>query len=310
MSEGKILRILRPAGVYLFILLMGICVAFALMVAVYALPTGRMLKNLKKSADIISEEGAYPTLYGGEELRMEPDNLQDPKVFFLNTRGTARDNVTDCTMLNIAVYDNQKGLVEKAMGNARAVYGYYYTVRELEEYLTGNDGYSEEIYPWYWHGYLVVLKPLLLLLTYEQIRWLNVGVLSLLLIVLLWKLVRQNDSREDILFLCAVMFTAPIVIPFCMQYCTISYIALIAMLILVIKKAQLSTKWVGNFFLLTGMVTSFIDFLTYPLLTLGLPLVYLLNVEKNMSFRQKCRKFVVPTFYGDWDMLECGRVNG
>lgn len=291
-DKQKVVVVLQNIRMYLFILLSGIGAGFLLMIAVYLLPTDRMFDHAKKSLDKIVGEGAYPTLYGSANLRMEQDNFRDVKVFFLNTRGTARDNVTDCTMLSIATFDGGGNPIIKAMKNDRAYYGNY-AVDDLERFLSGEEGYDVRSYSRYWHGYLVLLKPLLLLFSYEQIRWLNVLVLTSLMAVTTGLLVRTSGIRGGIVFLYAVAFVMPIVIPFCMQYCTVSYVVLVAMIIAAKKRMDLYAERVGLFFLLIGMVTSYVDFLTFPLLTLGFPLVYLLNLRKARGWISDIKQVIL-----------------
>lgn len=283
-------EILKTAGKILSILVMGAVIGFVMIAVVYTFPTERMKENVLKSVDMLVEEGAYPRLYGEADIRMTPENFANIKVFFLNTRGTARDNITDSTMLNTAVYDNNDDIISKSMRNSRASYGYNYSVMELKQYLSGEESYTEEEYSRYWHGYLVILKPLLLLFSYGQIRWLNVIGLSCLLVGLIFLMYRRHKIRETVLFGYVLLFTMPIVIPFCMQYCTVSYIVLAAMIYVVARKGNLKSPWAIYFFVVTGMLTSYIDFLTFPLLTLGLPLTYMLNQSEIMKTADKMKK--------------------
>lgn len=161
----------------LIILICGVVAGTILLTSVYALPVERMHDHVEQAAELLVEEGAYPRLYGGQDIRMNPENFLDLKVMLLNTRGMARDNITDATMLNIAVYPGEGNVLERAMLAERPVYEDCNGVatEELKRYMDGDTGYAIQEYSRYWHGYLVVLKPLLLLFRYEQIRWLNVG---------------------------------------------------------------------------------------------------------------------------------------
>lgn len=66
----------------------------------------------------------------------------------------------------------------------------------------------------------------------------------------------------------------------------------------------------GDFFLIIGMITSYVDFLTAPLITLGMPLVYLillqqkeygeLSYKKNMSTVFVCSFLWGIGYLGNW----------
>ncbi len=286
--------ILKSIGKGICIFIAGIAIGIALITAVYALPVQRMQDNVRKSVDILIEEDAYPRLYGEKDIRMTTDNFDDLKVFLLNTRGTARDNITDALMLNLAVIRSEENPLRQAMINARATYAKSkFTIENLTKYLKGKKGYEAEEYSRYWHGYLVLLKPLLLVMSYEQIRWLNVICMTGLLAAVLIIFYRKGKKQDLFLWLYSILFTVPIVIPFCMQYCTVTYVMLFAMLFAIYQDGNLDSKWLGFFFLVVGMVTSYVDFLTFPLMGMGLPLVYLLNQSTTMEFAKKIKKIVL-----------------
>ncbi len=279
-------------GIVFFIA--GVAIGLALIVTVYALPVQKMHDNTKKSIDILVEEGAYPCLYGDKDIRMNPNNFGDIKVFLLNTRGTARDNITDSVMLNIAVFQGEDSPLRQAMINARATYpNSGFTIDELERYLTGQEGFEATEYSRYWHGYLVLLKPLLMELSYQQICWFNVIILGVLLSAIIALLYQRGKKQDLVFWLYSLLFTVPVVIPFCMQYCTVTYIMLFAMLFAVWREGSLESKWLGYFFLVIGMATCYVDFLTFPLMGMGLPLVYLLNQSEDMPFARKTIKIVL-----------------
>lgn len=79
----------------LIILICGVVAGTILLTSVYALPVERMHDHVEQAAELLVEEGAYPRLYGGQDIRMNPENFLDLKVMLLNTRGMARDNITE-----------------------------------------------------------------------------------------------------------------------------------------------------------------------------------------------------------------------
>lgn len=286
--------IFKSVGRGFLIFLSGVLIGFVLIVAVYALPAQRMYSNAKESIGLLVEEDAYPRLYGGKDIRMNPNNFSDLRVFLLNTRGTARDNVTDAVMLNIAVFISGESPLRQAMINARATYPQNgFTIDELDRYLAGQEDYEAEEYSRYWHGYLVFLKPLLLVMSYRQIRWLNVICMTVLFLFIISLLYRRGKRQDLLLWFYSLLFAVPIVIPLCMQYCTVTYVMLFAMLFAIRHEGNLDSKWLGYFFLVIGMVTSYVDFLTFPLMGMGLPLVYLLNQSMNLNFVKKIKKIIL-----------------
>lgn len=65
-------------------------------------------------------------------------------------------------------------------------------------------------YARYWHGYLVVLKPLLLLLDYADIRILNMIVQLLLLVWLIVSMIEIDRKKYVLPFIAAVAVANPV----------------------------------------------------------------------------------------------------
>lgn len=78
-----------------------------------------------------------------------------------------------------------------------------------------------------------------------------------------------------------VLILNPVVMPLSLQFSWVYYISLLGSIIVLCMR-QLPEKDVYLFlFMILGMLTSYVDLLTYPLITLGIPLILLL---------QKCRE--------------------
>lgn len=330
------------------ILLLASLVGMLALVAVFALPTKEMTVHVKEDVEMLSRENSYPTLFSQNENRMNLQNFTDPSILLVNSRGFARDNITDAMMLLIAIYNGESSEASSAEadaeddvapGNAanasmspltRAILADHpsypgdggYTVGELGWYLSDSNSYYYDVenYARYWHGYLVVLKPLLLIFTYAQIRWINVVCMALLFVLLLRNLARRSDGKNLALLCYTILFTVPILLPFCMQFCTTTYVCLGAMLfvtrgkpgassmsgdsLLTVEKfngltGQSMTRKIKYIpltleasrsawlFFSIGIATAYFDFLTFPLMALGLPLVYLLNHSEEYDWRKK-----------------------
>lgn len=254
------------------ILGISVLAGILLLCLVYMLPTERMQKHVASDVEMLQREGNYSVFWDGLFERMHPENI-NVRTFFLNNRGMARDNLTDAIMLGNAVYEGgDKSVLEKALGVYRYIDESKMPINSLQVYLDKeNAGCGEEVpYSRYWHGYLVILKPLLCIFTYNQIRIFNVFLQSILLILLSIKVGRKTDWKYSVCLLGGVFVTFPFVIPLCMQYSTAVY----AMLFSCIIYLDHTDYWkkegrIFYYYLLTGIVTSYVDFLTYPIITLG-----------------------------------------
>jgi len=255
----------------LLFIISGSFAGFCLLLAVYALPVENISLHVKQSETVFEEEGMIPAFLPDILINVNWSNLHSLKALLLNNRITMRDGVTDHLMLANAAYDGDESLLDKTLN----VYHY------------SNDEKSNvESYARYWHGYLVVLKPLLELFTYKQIRIINIIIMAFLSGWLLLEIKKRLGKKELCVFLFALCFFMPFTVPICLQYCTVTYTVLFFSIIL-FNKYEYFTKhklW-GNFFIFAGMVTSYVDFLTFPLVTLGIPLIFLyLLDELNTGF--------------------------
>lgn len=257
MEEG--IRLLKHVGKIIAVIGIAVAVAGALMFLVYLIPTGRMFENAKRSVEIFENEGSSAQMIHGYP-------------------STALDNYTDSWMIRIAVYDGGESVAEKAFHN------YYYRGDKLYSdvcqstiaYLKGTDpGRNREEYARYWHGYLLLLKPLLFFFDYGDIRQI-LKMCSLFLVLYLAVLLERAGFGEAILsFGGMLVFLEFATVGMSMQYTWVFLIAT-AFSVLILKKDKAPEEsayhWI---FLLIGCLTSFFDFLTYPLITLAVPLLIL-----------------------------------
>lgn len=149
--------------------------------------------------------------------------------------------------------------------------------------MSGN-GYSR-----YWHGYLSWVRPMLLLFSYLDIRYILMFVFMFLLAGCILCINDRLGRMTAWIFTLCMTIAYFIMIPWSLQFCEVFLITMISMLY-VLKRYDAS--WpvysVGEMFLVIGMVTQYLDFLTAPLLTLGMPLtlILLLNIKENKEASQ------------------------
>jgi hypothetical protein len=132
-------------------------------------------------------------------------------------------------------------------------------------------------YGLYWHGYIVVLRPLFALLNLSGIRILNL-VAQILIAAYLAYLLYSRTKRKRYAFAWLTVYY--LLLPNCLsvnfQNSDIFYIGALAAIVFL----QFKEKFVKNFnyiflFLVAGMCTSYFDFLTYPIMSFAVPAVML-----------------------------------
>jgi len=263
----------KNAGKLLFLLLTGIVTGFVLLVAAFALPVSGMERNIRRSADAIEQEnGTSSELLSGYQATYDG-------VF------------TDCLMLQNAVYQGKYNVLQAAMGIYRSEENVvlWHPADSLIGYLEGNRA-TEVSYARYWHGYLVILKPLLMFLNFQEIKILNMMLLGAACLAVVAEMYRRKRHPYAWAFAASVFFMVPLSAALSLSQAICAYIALGAVLF-VLKKEEWILQDIHElyYFLVIGMATSYLDFLTYPVVTLGFPLVMIL-MAKQESGKNDYRK--------------------
>lgn len=267
-------EVLKYIGKASLLLMAGILLGTVLMIGVYALPTLPMRENVARSSAIFDYEGVYPQLVQGY-------------------KSSQLDNCTDAIMLGTAIYsETDNGIIEKALRNKRVEYTGDSPVQSVNDYANDVEG-MEELeytveYPRYWHGYLLVLKPLLLFFDFGDIRYLNMIAQVLLAGWLGALLYEKGRFRLLLPFGLLVLVLNPAAVMLSFQFSSVYYImlAVSAVLLLNDKKKWLQNEGLLLFFMGIGILTSFFDFLTYPVITLGVPLAIAVLCNHTIQLRK------------------------
>lgn len=258
-------------GLFIF---RDLCIAaiagFLLIVAVYALPTKPMRERLMGSISLLQEQWNYENLGG---LTM-----------------TEEDYYSDFLMVDTAVNESTGNVIYDAM-TARYI-DWEDVEDDASEWLLREIGEDAEtifagrqvIYGRYWHGYLVFLKPLLEIMNLQEVRVLNAFVQLGLLLFLFVCIYQELGKRYALAFIPALCLLNPFTIGMCFHFSDIYYITLIASIVIL----KFHHRFDGNHswwkvFLWIGIATSFFDLLTYPLVGLGIPLLFTILLHKESS---------------------------
>lgn len=170
----------------------------------------------------------------------------------------------------------------------------------LSLYTNSAADLHSETYARYWHGYLIFLKPLLLLFDYSSIRYL----LILIQLGLFTLLVRELAFKKTSMILPTFfvwIFLNPCATMLSMQYNSVLSISFLAMFFILYlnrtKNMNTLFKW-EIFFMIVGECTSYFDLLTYPLVSLGIPLTLWLFLFLSESIKDNIKNILsLSTFW-------------
>ncbi|MCR4923464.1 MAG: hypothetical protein K5931_05585 [Lachnospiraceae bacterium] len=237
----------------ILLVLISVLAGYLLLVLVYAIPQKSLILACANSVSVFENEEL------GERITGYPNSSVD--VY------------TDGSMFNTALFDNEESPFRKAV----ACHQYGYKDKSPEQafraYFYEETPDYEADYTRYWHGFLVFLKPLLLFFNYSDIRVINALLQTGLLCLIIVLFSKRKLYMEMGALLITYLFLTPYTLGLCLQYSSVFYIGFTGLLLLTAFYEKIRDKGLFlELFALLGMLTSYMDLLTYPVFTLGIPL--------------------------------------
>lgn len=202
------------------------------------------------------------------------------------------DNFTDSLILSKVVYPPEEPVKDAVLVPSYSFPGQDADGMQLWGTLNDNpiEDAETDTYSRYWHGYLAVLKPFFTIFTFADFRILNQAVELLLMFAVLLLMQKRGLGRYLSAFVFVLILWNPGTMGVSLQYAPCYYITLITSLILLSKKQVFQRegdKSILFLFLFSGILTSYLDFLTYPVATLGIPLVFWILLRTEIPCKKK-----------------------
>ena len=256
----------------IIIVVIASIISLITMCIVYTLPTEKMAENVSESKETLLEQN--------DEYTQRTSGYFD-----------YYDTGTNIIMLHEVIYPNTGNIIRDAMLVPAANY-YRGDLNEWIEKLHnkastreyGEDDYKT--YGRYWHGYLVFLKPLFLLFNLNTILWINTIVLIALTIVTLFFMYKRI-GKYSLAFLTTIACMNPTHVVRSFQLSACYYAMIITLLIIAIRYREETRKSVLLCFVIDGMIVAFLDFLTYPLVAVCVPLLLFVILNKADSLKSQ-----------------------
>ena len=257
------------------LLLISILLGTVLMIGIYALPTGRIENNVERSSSLY--------INGENKINNWVGNLRYGRL----------DNGTDSTMINAAMCREYDSVIQNAMLNpilvlkSEAVADNNFS--NISLLLDENNVESIMNYMRYWHGYLLYLIPGLSIFTVGELRVIMMAVQFIFAVVLLFGVGNKLGARYMVPYIATILFINPITTALNFQNADVYIITMLACICIIYFN-----DWLNKnhryilLFTLIGICTAFFDFLTYPIIGYGIPMLtyYLMN-KNNLKSRIK-----------------------
>lgn len=211
------------------------------------------------------------------------------------------DNYTDMIMLNVITYGSNNSVVKRAFGNEYGIlyvdkYGenevYWNQYENLKSSLNETND-SSILYGRFWHGYQIVLKPLLSFFTYQQ-SLVILTIVGIILILVSCVLVYfKLGIKNLIIYVLSLLSLNIYAFNTCYQF-FFSMILMVIFNIVVLLKYNDKID-ISIYMYIFGCLTSYFLYISFPLITLAYPLLILLTMrfkDGKMNLYKENIKFV------------------
>lgn len=270
---------------YITILVIIFIIFIATLLLSALIPSDLLENNVRKSLNTLKEEGNFPEVKYGINYKL--DNYTD--ALMINT-AYCIDNEDPLNSILLARRNYQSDrddikLVEVDSEN---------TILNLELTLNNeNTEYYE--YSRYWHGYLIYLRPLLLITDYVGIRIILVTLINILFIITTYLIYNKINLKCALAFFISMIASSIYLIGLSIQYSSVFILFLCACIY--ILKNNKTIKDIKILFFITGALTSFMDLFTCPILTFCIPFIIYITMHRKDNKENLKQMIKLGTFW-------------
>ena len=280
-------KIVKEIGIYVLTFVALIAIFLLALLFTSLIPSKYIENNVRKSSEILLEDGekrffdlGYKTdilFYFTDALMINTAYSIDstnPYYSFIMARKNYIPGQTivehEETMYHVGTSDKYKDEYENT-----------FQTKELYGLMHGDNITDSYDYARYWHGYLAFLRPLLLVFSINGIRIFFIILVILLSAIMIYLIMRRINLITAIAYTITLIAVNIWIVAKSVNEITTFLIAIISGIFILLKKGKF--KRPELVFMCIGMVTSYLDLLTTPLITLGytLPLYILLNLKEE-----------------------------
>lgn len=250
---------------YIIVFIVTVLILFLSLVASSSIPRKAIEKNINKSVDFYKNVSGINAVKNGR--------IDTYIHYYADTR-----------KMNIINSMDSKDPIKATLWSK------YYLLTHMDSnidfiYAVKDNKAPNSNYLRYWNGCMLFLRPLLIFFDIVIIYSINKILLLILLIILLIMLFKRS-KKLAIIFLLSLILTSSWYVGYCIEYSVMFYVMFItSILALKIDKKsndmKKSNEKLCMLFFITGIVTTFFDFLTTEILTIFVPLLFILIIRKE-----------------------------
>ncbi len=241
----------------LFIAFVGTAaLCMILLIASALIPQSAIKNNMETSAEYLNSKPVF--FYMG-------DTIAGGKI----------DRYADSILLNIANAYDAEHPIESTMWSSYYFTPYQNENANLYDAVTQNLEPNKQ-YLRYWHGSNVFVRLLLLLFSIDKIYIFHAVVLGVEILWLMFELIRRKGYIPAIGLVLSLFSVGIWYVPFSLEYTWMFMLMFPASAIALYLSDHHKQEWYGIFFIIIGVLTNFLDFLTTETLPCFVPLLLIL----------------------------------
>lgn len=260
---------------YIFVFLIIMFVLFLLLVLTAKIPKTALIKSYNESTQYFYEKNFFRI-------------FKEINAIDINRADTYKHIYADAMIMNIIYCIDSDNAIQSVM-EAK----YYSTFNnkdisyDFSKMIENNNSGNVE-YIRYWHGSMSILRPLFIFFNIKQIYIINTIIITILAIILAIMLLKTKIKELVIAYIIGLIMCTAYIVPLCLEYTwTFIIMFVVSIISIILDKKQ---KNLNVLFLISGMVTCYLDFLTTELITVLVPLLIILviryNDNKIIKFKQ------------------------
>ncbi len=290
-----------------------------LLTVVNLIPSSKLEKNIEKSAVLLKKQDEIPVInlgYNEESIFNFSDALMlnmaysvDSNHPFESMMLSRKDYISGITEKeditpSIKIGADSRFIDEKT--------GDVSHTKELYQLVNYKDIKESHEYARYWHGYMILLRPLLLVFNISQIRLLFSIILIVFSLILIYSIYKKIDLITSIIFLLGLFGCSIFIVGQSLSEIPVFLVALITSII-ILKKKDID-KYIGIILFINGSIIGCTDLFTTPLISLLLPLTLYFLVSKKKSNKDSLKKYLllcvlwgigyIVTWVSKWVLLD------
>lgn len=266
---------------YLLTFIICVVICFGALALSTLIPQGNIRDNIKESAEIMKKQGERFFVWSlGRELPIHnsTDAIMLNMTYSLNNEDLVK-SVLIPSRNKVPGVSTQE-VVKDALGDLPRESKDYLMTEELSKLVDHNSDQKTYEYARYWHGYIPILRPLLLIFNISQIRILFYLITLILIAYLVKKIWDKNKILAISTILCFLIFD---IVFWHLNIQGVFVMIITLSMACLIANKKINSNNITFAYFIVGALIAYLDFLTFPLLSFLLPLVIytLFNKEDN-----------------------------